>query len=75
VTGQPDSAAAKRADAVLYIPAQTMANDQGESASVLPMGSLFEMAEMLVFEMIVLRLRERLGETPETMRRRHTNLE
>jgi 6-phospho-3-hexuloisomerase len=75
VTAQPESAVAKRADAVLCIPAQTMADDQGEGASVLPMGSLFEMSEMLLFELIVLRLRERLGETPETMRRRHTNLE
>jgi 6-phospho-3-hexuloisomerase len=39
------------------------------------MGSLFEMSQMLVFEMLVLILRDRLGETAETMRRRHTNLE
>ena len=52
-----------------------MADDRGEAVSILPMGSLFEMAQMLVFEMIVLKLRGRLGETTETMRRRHTNLE
>jgi 6-phospho-3-hexuloisomerase len=39
------------------------------------MGSLFEAAEMLVFELVVLKLRDRVGETPETMRARHTNLE
>jgi 6-phospho-3-hexuloisomerase len=63
-------------DFVLTIPAQTMANDQGAAAmSVLPMGSLFEGAQFLVFELMVLALRERLGVSPEAMRSRHTNLE
>jgi 6-phospho-3-hexuloisomerase len=75
VTAQAKGGAARRADTVLVIPAQTMADDQGEGVSVLPMGSLFEVAMMFVFELIVLRLRDRLGETSETMRRRHTNLE
>jgi 6-phospho-3-hexuloisomerase len=52
-----------------------MADDQGARTSVLPMGSLFETAQMVFFELVVLRLRERLGETAETMRARHTNLE
>jgi 6-phospho-3-hexuloisomerase len=52
-----------------------MADDQGAKASVLPMGSLFETAQMVFLELVVLRLRERLGETAETMRARHTNLE
>ena len=75
VTAQATGDAARRADCVLPIPAQTMANDQSGKLSVLPMGSLFEVAMMLVFELIVLKLRDRLGETPATMRARHTNLE
>ena len=75
VTAQATGGAARRADVVLHIPAQTMANDQAGKLSVLPMGSLFEVAMMLVFELFVLRLRDRIGETPETMRARHTNLE
>ena len=75
VTAQVAGGAARRADVVLHIPAQTMANDQAGKLSVLPMGSLFEVAMMLVFELVVLKLRDRLGETPETMRARHTNLE
>ena len=51
-----------------------MANDIGSEA-VLPMGSLFEGAMFLVFEAVVLRLREVLGETAESMRARHTNME
>ncbi len=45
------------------------------SASVLPMGSLFEGAMFLVFEVLVLRLRDTLGETAGSMRARHTNME
>jgi 6-phospho-3-hexuloisomerase len=75
VTAQPSSNLAKSADHVLHIPAQTMADDQGAKTSVLPMGSLFELSQMLVFELLVLRLRDIKGETAASMRRRHTNLE
>ena len=75
VTAQISSNLARHADVVLHIPAQTMANDQTGKLSVLPMGSLFEASMMLVFELIILRLRDRLGETPESIRARHTNLE
>lgn len=76
VTAQPDGGAARRADHVLTIPAQTMADDRGrEGLSVLPMGSLFEGAQYVLFEVMVLKLRDRLGVTPEAMRANHTNLE
>jgi 6-phospho-3-hexuloisomerase len=75
VTAQPDARTPSRADVVFHIPAQTMADDRGGEVSVLPMGSLFETAQMVLFEIIVLALRDRLGETPQTMRARHTNLE
>lgn len=62
------------ATAFLRIPAQTMADDRAP-ASVLPMGSLYEGAMFLLFEAMILRLRDMLGETAETMRARHTNME
>ncbi len=74
VTAEPDGATSALADELLVIPAQTMARDVGSDA-VLPMGSLFEGAMFLVFEVLVLRLREVLGETSESMRARHTNME
>lgn len=74
VTAEPQGATAAMADDLLVIPAQTMARDIG-GTSVLPMGSLFEGALFLVFEVLVLRLRDALGETAETMRARHTNME
>ena len=44
-------------DVVTMIPAQTMANDQGGKLCVLPMGSLFETAQMIAFELKTLTLR------------------
>ncbi len=76
VTAQPGAALPAASDRVLVIPAQTMADDTGPAvASVLPMGSLFEGAQYLVLEMLVLMLRDRLGVAPDAMRARHTNLE
>lgn len=75
VTAQPDGPCPRAADLVLPIPAQTMADDRGAALSVLPMGSLFEGAEYILFEIMILMLRDRLGVTPEMMRANHTNLE
>ena len=75
ITSQPDLSTPKLADILTIIPAQTMANDHSAKTSVLPMGSMFEIAETILFELVILRLRDRLGETADTMRARHTNLE
>lgn len=75
VTAQPEEACARQADVVLPIPAQTMADDTGSPTSVLPMGSLFEGAQYVLFETMILMLRDRLGVSPEVMRANHTNLE
>lgn len=74
VTAEPAAPDPQAADLVLTIPAQTMARDQA-SAALLPMGSIFEGAMFLVFELLVLHLRDRLGESAVSMRARHTNLE
>ena len=79
VTAEGSGASLALADQVLVIPAQTMASDLGArdvgGKSVLPMGSLFEGAMFLVFEIMVLRLRDMKGEPAEAMRARHTNME
>ena len=74
ITAEPDQPSPRRAGQLLVIPAQTMARDQG-GVSTLPMGSLFEGAMFLVFEIMILRLAAILGQTPEAMRSRHTNME
>lgn len=74
-TATEDSSAAERADIRVLLPAQTMATDTSAPSSFLPMGSLYEGVQYLVYEYIVLILRDRLGADPDAMRARHTNLE
>lgn len=76
ITAQPKGRGASIADFVLHLPAQTMADDQGDKrSSVLPMGSLFEGALFVLFEVMVLKLISLMKIRPETMRANHTNLE
>jgi 6-phospho-3-hexuloisomerase len=75
ITAQTGGELAKHVDIVTVIPAQTMADDRGASLSVLPMGSLFETAQMILFELVILKLQPLCRESSETMRARHTNLE
>jgi 6-phospho-3-hexuloisomerase len=74
ITAQPDGPDPKAADLAITIPAQTMADDSG-SPSVLAMGTAFELAMGIYFDLCVIRIRELRGESLETMRARHFNLE
>lgn len=75
ITAQPDGGAARWADTVVDLPAQTMARDLTSPASILPMGSLYEAAQFVLFDLVSLLLRDKTGQTREAMRGRHTNLE
>ena len=75
VTAQPAGPAPSMTDVVIELPAQTMANDRGGPASLLPMGSLYEAVQLVFFDLISIRLREKTGQSPDQMRARHTNLE
>lgn len=76
LTAEPTAGIAGRADSLIAIPAQTMARDQGDAVSLtLPMGSVYEGALFLLFEIMVLRLRDRTRSDAQAMRARHTNLE
>ncbi|MBA3909039.1 MAG: 6-phospho-3-hexuloisomerase [Rhodobacter sp.] len=75
LTAQPGGHTSRAAGSVFHLPAQTMATDRGPTASTLPMGSVFEGAMFILFELIILALSDRLGISAEAMRARHTNLE
>jgi len=75
VTAQPQGKTPAKSDLILNLPAQTMANDEGDNVSMLPMGSIFEGAQFLLFELIVLRLANMRSDSNASMRDRHTNLE
>jgi 6-phospho-3-hexuloisomerase len=78
LTAQPQEPPADRADHVVAVRAQTMADDLpggSPSAAVLPMGSAYEIALFVLVDLITNRVRARRGESAEEMRSRHTNLE
>jgi 6-phospho-3-hexuloisomerase len=76
ITAQPEGLAARKAGVTIYLPAQTMANDTGGAASsILPMGSLFEIVQLIFFDLVVLKLQELTNQSFSEMRERHTNLE
>jgi 6-phospho-3-hexuloisomerase len=75
VTAQTSGAAPRSADVVIHLPAQTMADDGGASAGLLPMGSLYEAVQLLFFDLVTILLREQMGQSSDQMRARHTNLE
>lgn len=76
VTIQSDSLIARLAQIVVCIPAPSpKLESPNTAASVLPMGSLFEQALGLVFEILVVQLMHDLNLTSEQMFTRHANLE
>ncbi len=78
ITAQPSGTVPKSVDTVIHLRAQTMADDlPGDRGgqSVLPMGSLYEAAMLIFFDIVSIVLRARTGQSGEDMRGRHTNLE
>lgn len=74
ITAQPQAELPQRADRLLVLPAQTMAEGEG-SRSGQAMGSAFEQALSFCCDALVPVLQERTGQTSADLRRRHTNLE
>nr|XP_043633813.1 3-hexulose-6-phosphate isomerase [Erigeron canadensis] len=85
LTAQPETGSSvKYASAVAYVAAQTMADDEGDELDgkakgkrviLLPMGSVYEGALFVLFEMVIFKLAEVLGQDSDEIRSRHTNLE
>jgi 6-phospho-3-hexuloisomerase len=75
ITAGPEGPVPKMSDETLVIPAQTVANDRGANACILPMGSVYGRALFVLFEVIILELKASLKVTDVAMRSNHTNLE
>lgn len=89
ITAQPEGNAPSLADLTIWLMAQTMADveaagdttggkdstSQAAEKRIMPMGSVYEGAMFVLFEIVVYMLRQQLGETVDSMRGRHTNLE
>ena len=72
ITAQPDSEIARLAHVV--VPLVPPAGN-GSRARLAPLGTLFETSAWLFFDAVVAMLMERLGETEDSMRKRHATLE
>lgn len=74
LTANPDSRMGRIADHVIRIPAPTKIS-AGLAASRQPMTTLNEQCLQVFFDALVLLLMQKLGETGESMKARHSNLE
>lgn len=75
VTGDPYKKTAKIADVLVFLPAAVYRGTADVVPSTQPMGNLFEQALLILYDMIVMDLKERMGKTYEQMEKRHRNLE
>ncbi|WP_226527152.1 6-phospho-3-hexuloisomerase [Metabacillus niabensis] len=75
ITASDESPLLQYIDHVVQIDAQTMKVDIQNRTSPQPMGAVFEQAQLLLFELIIVRLKEELSVSEEKMEVYHTNLE
>jgi 6-phospho-3-hexuloisomerase len=73
ITAQPARAAQMPVDALIHLPAQTMA-DVTAGLSVLTMGTPYEASLLLLGDLLILRLLELTRQKPEDMYTRYTNM-
>ena len=76
ITGAPEERTPRAAECCVFVPAAVYkGTDPRTVPSEQPMGNLFEQHLFLLFDIIIIMLAERLGQTPETMESRHRNIE
>lgn len=75
VTGTPDRKTPRLADVVLWVPATVYKGKDNVVPSIQPMGNLFEQSLFLVFDMLIMLLKEDLDITYAQMSERHRNIE
>jgi 6-phospho-3-hexuloisomerase len=75
VTGDPDKKTSIVADNILFLPAHVYLGTADVVPSNQLMGNLFEQSLLILFDMIIMDLKDRLGENKEEMEKRHRNLE
>lgn len=75
VTGTPDRKTPSLADFVLWVPACVYKGKDNVVPSIQPMGNLFEQSLFILFDMLIMMLREELSVSYEDMSSRHRNVE
>lgn len=72
ITTNPNSLLGEMADNTVVIPAQSKKNS---TQTLQPMGSQFEQTSLFLYDSLILTLIEKTGETNQTMKQRHADLE
>lgn len=76
ITGAPKEPIPQAADYVLFVPAAVYkGTDSHVVQSAQPMGNLFEQHLFLLFDIVIMLLREEIGLSYEQMESRHRNIE
>ncbi len=84
LTSHEDSPIGKISDHVVVIPGRTKGGEETDYFSrqilgihepLAPLGTLFEIASMLVLDSVIVELMQRMGKTEEEMRARHATIE
>lgn len=78
VTIAPENTIGSMADAVITIPGTTRQLVEGEAeegTSIQPVGSMFEQLSWLVYDSLVMDLKEKTGQSLDDLLKRHGNLE
>ena len=74
ITGNPESRIGKLADVIVKVEAPSKVKKVKSVESIQPMTTLNEQSLAILFDALVLRLMEEMGETHETIWNRHSNL-
>ena len=75
VTGNPESRIGKLANLIVKLEAPSKTKMVNDFVSLQPMTSLNEQCLAILFDAIVLKIMDRIGESHESMWKRHSNLE
>ena len=75
ITANPDGRVAKLSEAVVHLPAEVWGPGKDTVPSIQPMGCLFEQSLLILHDLMVLILMEKMGVSASQMAKRHRNVE
>ena len=75
VTANPDGRVAKLSEVVVHLPAEVWGPGKDTVSSIQPMGCLFEQSLLILHDLMVLILMEKMGVSASQMAKRHRNVE
>jgi len=73
--GKPEGRIAKISEVVVHLPAEVWGPGKDTVPSIQPMGCLFEQSLLILHDLMVLVLMEKMGITASRMAKRHRNVE